>query len=67
MGKGWGGARGLGLQQSHRIQSEGEIVSGIRALKGLKGQGRQAKASGEGVFSMSRVQVFVWRGRTWWD
>lgn len=61
MGKGWGGELGgLGLRQSHGIQLEGEVVSGITALKGLKGQGRQAKASGRrGVFHVKGASVCV--------
>lgn len=68
MGEEWGGAGGLGLQQSHGIQLAGEVVSGITALKGC-GWGREGRQGhqGEGVFSMSKVQVFSWRDRKWGD
>lgn len=44
---GGGGAGGFGLQQSHRIQVEGEGMFWNRNVKGIQlEQGRQAGASG---------------------
>lgn len=64
MGKGWGGAGGLGSQQSRGIQLAGGDFSG----KDAGGAGKAGKEhQGEGVFSVSGVQVFAWRDRNWQD
>lgn len=63
-GKGVGGSWGLGVATKPR-----DSISGRRFFWKGCGWGREAgkEHQGEGVFSMSGVQVSAWRDRNWWD